>query len=412
MKARLQYGKRESVWDVPEHTVIAEIREPEFRVSKDAFTRELEDRLPKENDHYNQVAVVVSDKTRLCGYPDYLPWLVEILLKRVSGKENITFYIAYGTHARQTEEESLAAYGPLYKQFRFVHHDCTDEGTFVTLGTTSRGTPVTVRKDILASTLLITFGAITYHYFAAYGGGRKLLFPGLASKGAILHNHSLFLDTTTRSLAAGCQPGNFTGNPLAEDLKDMDPWLPPRISIHGIMDASGKVCRLMMGTDYEDFLNACRVHDHHYRYPGTAEFDLVMASCGGYPKDINFIQAHKAIHHAAAFVRDCGQLVILAECIDGIASPSFMKYIHAGSFEAAFALLEKNYEGNGATALAMLAKTKRIRIHMMTSLDEATCKPLGVFKVDEAGIQKIIQAETGSIALIANASMLIRKESL
>ena len=41
-------------------------------------------------------------------------------------------------------------------------------------------------------------------------------------------------------------------------------------------------------------------------------YDLVLASCGGFPKDINLIQSHKAIHNAAAFVRDGGRLVMLS----------------------------------------------------------------------------------------------------
>ena len=35
-------------------------------------------------------------------------------------------------------------------------------------------------------------------------------------------------------------------------------------------------------------------------------YDLVVASAGGYPKDINYIQAHKSIHNAASFVKDGG----------------------------------------------------------------------------------------------------------
>jgi hypothetical protein len=137
-------------------------------------------------------------------------------------------------------------------------------------------------------------------------------------------------------------------------------------------------------------------------------FDLVIASSGGYPKDINFIQAHKSVHHAAAFVKDGGQLIILSECIDKIASDYFMKYFEAGSFDAAFDMLGKNYEGNGGTALSMMLKTERIRIHMLTSLDGATCKTLGVNKVTKYDAQQIIDAEKGSVAVIRNASMLVR----
>jgi nickel-dependent lactate racemase len=412
MNIALKYGKRQLSFSLPYNAVLPEFREPEYEITKEAFVEELLKILPGDKSKYRNVAIVVSDKTRLCGYPEYLPWLTEVLIQQGSGKDSICFYIAYGTHPRQTEEESFSSYGKIYNEFRFVHHDCKDDSIFENHGTTQRGTPVMIRKDILNNSLLITFGSISHHYFAGYGGGRKLLFPGLAARKAIYLNHGLFLDRKTRSLAAGCQPGKLEGNPLAEDLKEIDTYMPAKISIHGIMNASGKVCRLMVGNSYDDFIAACRVHDSYYRYSSAEQYDLVIASSGGYPKDINFIQAHKSVHHAAAFVRDRGSLVILSECTDKIGSDYFMKYLEAGSFDAAYAMLEKNYEGNGGTALSMMLKTKRIHIHMLTSLDEADCKTLGITRVTEEDVQRIINAEKGSMAVIGNASILVIDSSI
>lgn len=404
----LQYGQGHLTLSLPSQTVFPEYREPDHDITLEKFTRDLDQYLPDDRSRYQRIAIVVSDKTRLCGYPDYLPWLTGVLLNKGAAREHITFYIAYGTHARQTEDESLKAYGASYREFRFVHHDCRDESALQVTGRTNRGTPVTIRKDILESTLIITFGSISHHYFAGFGGGRKLLFPGLASREAIYHNHGLFLDREIRSLAPGCQPGILDGNPLAEDLREIDTYMPSKISVHGIMDATGKVCRLRVGDSYDDFLKACREHDGYYRSGSTDWFDLVIASAGGYPKDINFIQVHKSVHHAAAFVRDGGTLIVLAGCIDGIGSDYFLQFLDAGSFEAAFTLLEKNYEGNGGTALSMMLKTRRIRICMLTSLDEQTCAILGVTKVSEKEIQTLIDAHQGRLAVIRNASMLIR----
>ena len=408
MNMELKYGRERIPFGLPTSAIIPEIREPEYTISKKVFSKDLLQSLPADPAKFQRVAIVVSDKTRLCGYPEFLPWLIEVLIQQGASRENISFYIAYGTHPRQTEEESLSGYGEIYHAYRFIHHDCRDDTVFSILGTTSRGTPITVRKDILNSSLIITFGSISHHYFAGYGGGRKLLFPGLGSRKAIYHNHGLFLDKVTRSLAAGCQPGILKGNPLAEDLSEIDTYLPSRISIHGIMNAAGKVCQLIIGKNYDDFISACAVHDSYYRHTSSEQYDLVLSSSGGYPKDINFIQAHKSIHHAAAFVKDGGKLIMLSECIDKIASDYFMKYLEAGSFEAAYDMLEKKYEGNGGTALSMMLKTRRIHIHMLTSLDEDTCSVLGVTKVTKDDIQNIIVAEKGSMAVIRNASILIK----
>lgn len=408
MNSMLKYGRSIINLRFPDKSEFLEVKEPEFAISKDRFQKELTSTLPFDSASYANVGIVISDKTRLCGYPEYLPWITEVLEFKGAKNENITLYIAYGTHPKQTEEESVNSYGETYRNYQFIHHDSNDEQALVLLGVTSRGTPVKVRKDILESTLLITFGAISHHYFAGYGGGRKLFFPGLADRHAIYKNHSLFLDLNTRRLAEGCQPGHFEGNPIAEDLKEIDRYMPSRISVHGILNSKGKVSKLLIGNSYDDFESACREHDSYYRSGIKRQYDLVVASSGGYPKDINFIQGHKSIHHAAAFVRDGGKLIILCECIDGIGSNYFMKFLEAGSFEKAFNLLEANYEGNGGTALSMMTKTSRIDIHMLTNLTASECSTLNVSKDGSREIQEIIDSENGSIAVIGNASLLVR----
>jgi len=182
----------------------------------------------------------------------------------------------------------------------------------------------------MQSTLLITFGAISHHYFAGFGGGRKLLFPGLGDRESIYHNHSLFLNMKEKKLEPGCQSGILDGNPIAEDLLEIENLLPPRISIHGILDSHGKVCQLHIGSAYGDFLGACNQHNIYYKSQSADHYDCVVASSGGYPKDINFIQAHKSIHNAASFVKDGGTLIILAECIDGVGTNTFLPLFREG----------------------------------------------------------------------------------
>lgn len=409
MLQTLKYGKTKVDFNLPDNVCQLKIKEPVSKVSPAKFESSLQKYLPPSSDAYVNVGIVVADKTRLCDYPSYLPVLVNTLTKKGATPNNITFYIAYGTHKRQSDEDSLRCYGETYNHYRFVHHNASDEAALINLGTTQRGTTVSVRKDAIKSSLLITFGAISHHYFAGFGGGRKLIFPGLAGKDAVYHNHALFLDRENKTLSEGCQPGKLNKNPIAEDLKEIDSYLPPKISIHGILNSTGKVADLIVGKNYSDFVEACEEHNNYYSSAKKEQFDLVIASCGGYPKDINFIQAHKSLHHAAAFVKDGGQLIIISKCPDGIASTSFIKYFELGSFEKAFNNLVNKYEGNGGTALSMMVKLQRISISMVTELKEELCSQIGVVKISPQKGQEIINSESGSVAFIGNASMLVRK---
>lgn len=408
MISTLKYGRISIDLILPKQAEVLEVRQPETTIEREKFEKDLMACLPEKAEKYSDVGIVIADKTRLCGYPLYLPWLLDVLHKKGAKKDSIKLYIAYGTHPKQTDAESLSSYGETFKEYQFVHHDCSNEAALTKLGVTSRGTEVKVRRDVIESSLLITFGAISHHYFAGYGGGRKLLFPGLADRKSVYQNHGLFLDREKKILAEGCQPGNLSGNPLAEDLREVDSYMPPKISVHGILNGKGEVAELLVGKSYEDFESACRVHDSYYRSGIQKQYDLILASSGGYPKDINFIQAHKSIHNAAAFVRDGGRLIILTECFDGIASNYFLKYLEAGSFEKAYKMLEENYEGNGGTALSMMTKTKRISIYMMTSLAVHLCRTLNVKKVNEKDIQDLLDIQKGSVAVIQNASLLVK----
>mgnify|MGYP001764450827 CR=1 FL=1 len=122
---RLRYGRSTIELAVPAAAELLEPREPPLRLDRDSFRAGLAAELPEPLPS-GPIVIVVADKTRLCGYPTVLPWLVELLAERGAGPERITFFIAYGVHARQSEAESLAAYGPVYTRYRFVHHDCDD----------------------------------------------------------------------------------------------------------------------------------------------------------------------------------------------------------------------------------------------------------------------------------------------
>lgn len=405
---QLAYGVEKIAFQCPSTARILTTSEPKTGMNQDRFRKRLYRFLDSAALDLHRPAVVVGDKTRLCGYPIYLPILIDALKTHGARMGNLKIYIAYGTHARQSEAESRAAYGDTYDQYQWEHHDCDGSDRFVALGKTKRGTPVLVRSDIRDASCLITFGAVSHHYFAGYGGGRKLVFPGLGEREAIYANHSLFLDGQRRRLAQGCRPGLLSGNPLAEDLAECEAHMPAHMAVHAVLDSHGQVCDLMVGQGRENFYSACAQHAFNCEID-EGVYDMVLASCGGFPKDINFIQSHKAVHHAAAFVRDGGHLIVLTGCADGIGSDTFMPWFDMGGWDAAFDRLARHYVGNGGTALAMMEKVQRIKISLVTELDASLAGRIGVDRLTPSQVQKHIDEQQGTLAVIPNASLLVRK---
>ncbi|WP_028583262.1 lactate racemase domain-containing protein [Desulfogranum mediterraneum] len=404
----LAYGQGQLPFSLPPGARELSIREPLIRVSKQRFLRGLDTLLPPAP-LSGPIAVVLADKTRRCGYEYGIPWLLEGLAARGADPGQVSFYIAYGTHQRQSEAECVQTYGRCYHLHRFVHHDCSDPASLASLGTTRRGTELTLHHELLTAGLIISFGAVSHHYFAGYGGGRKLLFPGLGGRRAIYQNHSLFLDAERRQLARGCNPGRLSDNPLAADLAEIHALLPSYRSIHALLNSRGEVADHFFGSGYGDFLRVCDLVDHHFKAADPQQYDLVLASAGGTPKDINLIQSHKAIHNSAAFVKDGGSLVMVAQCADQLGSTTFLPYFTMGGWKGAFDHLCHDYAGNGGTALALMAKTRRIKIYLVSDLDQAHCAACGLSPLSPEQSQTLIDGSepNHSMAVIPCASLLV-----
>ena len=405
----IAYGNDRLTLGLPEHTVHLSVKEPQRGITPALLQERLSDFCSQNPLDLTDPVLVVADKTRLCGYPEYLPTVLDVLQQQGMDAERLRIIIAYGTHARQSDAECRQAYGSSYDRYPFIHHDCTMNEGFKDCGVTRSGTPIRFRHDLRSASAIISMGAVSHHYFAGYGGGRKLVFPGCGEREAIYANHGLYLDGAAGTIAAGCRPGILDGNPLAEDLFEIEEKLPVDLAIHGILDSHGRLCDLLVGKGRPSFLAACRQHGENCEV-SAPDFDVVVASCGGYPKDINFIQSHKAVHNAAMFVADGGLLLLYGECRDGIGSTTFLPWFRMDSFAAAFAELSRSYQGNGGTALAMMTKRQRILIVMVTALDDAICQLIGVERWSHERVNNFlncVQPEQ-SLAFIDNASLTVR----
>lgn len=360
----------------------------------------------------SRVALLVADKTRRCCYPEVLPVLLDELCAAGMREEDLSVYIAYGSHARQSDELSRVCYGPLYDRLKFVHHDARDSSALEHVGDTSRGTPVFLRKDVASASFRMSVGALSHHYFAGFGGGRKLMMPGLAGLASIYANHSLFVNKEVAAdlsdcLEEGCQAGVLSGNPLAEDLYEAADFLPVDLALHGILSSQGVLLDLVPGRSRADFESVCGRYAKMVKVLGAGSYDTVIASCGGYPKDINFIQVHKSLHYAAMLLREGGRLLLLAECCDGIGSQTFMPWFGCGGWAAAHSKLKAQYEGNGGTALATMVKCARFDVSLCSSLESETVRLMGMNPVSVEDVPRWCSSASGRVALLPAAAQVL-----
>ena len=73
---------------------------------------------------------------------------------------------------------------------------------------------------------------------------------------------------------------------------------------------------------------------------------------------------------AAYACADGGTIVLLAECVDGLGREDFLKWFESESSPALERRLQKDYEISGQTAWALLTKTERFKVQLITKLPD------------------------------------------
>ena len=136
-----------------------------------------------------KIAIVTSDMTRYSGSEIYLPILVDELNAIGIPDADIEIIIALGIHRKQTSEEHRKIVGSLYGRIAVYDHECDDPAELVALGVTDSGIPVQINRRVVAADRVIVTGTIGFHYFAGFGGGRKGLVPGVASRETCMASH-------------------------------------------------------------------------------------------------------------------------------------------------------------------------------------------------------------------------------
>ena len=98
--------------------------------------------------------------------------------------------------------------------------------------------------------------------------------------------------------------------------------------------------------------------------------DLVIASCGGYPKDINVYQMQKTMDNAWLAVREGGVVIILAECIEGSGSALYEKWMREyRTPEQIEVKLRENFQIGAHKAYAVTRLMKKAEFILISSLD-------------------------------------------
>lgn len=400
MELNLNYGRTQFHTDMDDKRILEVIEgnpycctKTEEQILNDALAHPIDSARLSELVHPGEkICVIIPDITRSWQHSDrYLYKIVDELNAGGVSDRDIIFLSATGTHRKQTDEEHRALLGDkLYARFTVLDHDCLDEDAHVMLGTTTFGTPVKLDRRVLECDHIILTGAIVYHFLVGWSGGKKTLVPGIAAYETIMANHALSLEP---DFGAGIVPtvrsANIFNNPVHQDMMEAASFVKPLFLFNVVVGQDGKFVGAVAGNYVSAHAQGRKIVDATDSVPIKAKSDLVIASAGGYPKDINLYQSIKVLINAREAARDKGTLIVLTECSEGIGGNDGIADIITkfDNMPARERFLRDAYSIEKFVGYFFCLTAKEYTLILVTSLDPALFKTTGVVAVktlDEA----------------------------
>jgi len=339
----------------------------------------------------DSVLLVVSDATRATGSAQVVNLLVRRLVQIGVSPSRMAVIFATGIHRRVSEQEKVELLTPfIVQRLRILEHDAYDPAELSSFGETESGVVVELSSALREYSRVIAVGGINFHYFAGFTGGRKSICPGLASAKTIEATHMLALNFETGARKAGVGTALLDGNAVHEECDRVAQLVNPAFSVNAIVCPHKRIVNLFCGDWRVAHRAACEHYLEQHSINIAGKRDVVIASCGGSPYDINLIQAHKALDMASYACKDGGTIVLLAECVDGLGRPDFMKWFDSADSRALAERLRDEYEVNGQTAWALLRKAETYRVHFISELPDEQVKRMRM--IPARSINEALQA--------------------
>ncbi len=277
------------------------------------------------------VAIIVSDITRAwIKASQFLPTLLDELNAAGVPDKDIFIMISLGAHRPHTEEEDIQVCGAaVCHRVRIYQHDAMDKDDLTYVGTTSRGVAAWVNKRVMDADRVILTGGIVYHLMAGFGAGRKAVMPGISGYETIQANHRFCLHPQVgQGINPNCMSGKTNGNEMHEDQMEITAFVDPDFLLNVVFTPEGKFAGIFAGHWQTAWEAGCRKVEEIFGIPITAKADLVIASAGGYPKDINLYQGTKTLDNAYMATKKGGVAICFLECRDIMEPAEFSNWFN------------------------------------------------------------------------------------
>lgn len=269
-----------------------------------------------------EVIILFDDMTRPTRIDEIVPFVLEEL--RLGGVEDkgIRFLCSPGTHGALKRDDFEKKLGKaVLERFPVYNHNSYENCTL--LGKTSFGTPVSLNSEFVNCDLKIGIGCILPHWTRGFGGGGKIMMPGIAHIDTIEANHSKVANSgpskdvpqtgVLPDLPASVGWGKYEGNRMRMDIEEAVRMAKFDVIVNAIVNLRRETTDLFVGDPIEAHVAGVKAAEKVYPTKRVSNMDIVVAN--------TFSKANEA-PIAALLARPCirengGDMVLIVNAPDG-----------------------------------------------------------------------------------------------
>jgi len=272
------------------------------------------------------VAIIVDDLTRPTPRKALLACLLDFLHDLGIGNDQVDVLIGVGTHRPLSRAEIEDTFGgKLCREVRFTNHDCR-ASDLVSVGTLKFGGELLLNPIAVKADVRIAIGSLLPHLHNGFGGGAKLVLPGIAGWDTIRRHH------VALTIAHGVTLGNLKGNPFHDDITEAGRLGKLDFIINVVYDADEDVKAIVAGDFEKAFAFGARLCEKELGVRFDRAADVTIASAFPYTEGP---QVMKPLCPATMVTKKGGVVIIFAPHIRGGRFPASLLDVFSGAHSRA-----------------------------------------------------------------------------
>jgi len=260
----------------------------------------------------------VDDLTRPTPTAEILEVLLSLLVDKGFSPEKTTIIVALGTHgALKREGLEIKVGRGVLSRYKVVQHNAW-QADLTPIRIPDDGGVVKINPEVAQADLRVGISSVIPHGNAGYGGGPKIIMPGVCDFGTIRDHH--MKNMVYRRSAAGITKGN----PFHEGLFKVARAVGLDFSINCVYNQKGQVIRIIAGSLEMAFEEAVGVCFEKLAHKFEERVDVTITSA--YPHT-HGQQVFKGLNVPNMVTKDTGAILFVAPIVAPL-SDEFLNSFH------------------------------------------------------------------------------------